>query len=219
MIEDDLELAQIIGSFLSKFQIEIKNTDDPFRGLDMVRSEEFELLILDLTLPYIDGLELITKIREINQIPIIISSARDDLTDKVVGLERGADDYLPKPYSPRELVARIKSILRRTSPKTPERKRIFELNEDEMSIKLKKEELNLTKAEYDILAYLITQNGGVVSRDDLIYNIDSIQDESSYKNIDVIISRLRQKIAKIEKSLKPIKAVRGIGYRLINDMS
>ncbi len=218
MIEDDLELAEIISTFLSKFQIEIKNTDDPFRGLDMIRDGEFELLILDLTLPYIDGLELIVKIREISSLPILISSARDDLTDKVIGLERGADDYLPKPYNPRELVARIKSILRRTSVKKTVQKRVFDLNEDKMSIRIKEIELNLTKAEYDILAYLIVQNGGVVSRDDMIYNIDSINDDSSYKNIDVIISRIRQKVAKINTSPQVIKSVRGIGYRLINDL-
>ncbi len=214
MIEDDLELANIITSFLSNFEIEVVNVDEPYRGLDKIKSGEFELLILDLTLPHIDGLELLTKIREISSIPIIISSARDDLMDKVIGLERGADDYLPKPYNPRELVARIKSILRRTKERNEEKREIFKLNRKEMNIYFKGKILELTNAEYEILAYLIEHKNGVVSRDNLIYNIDSISDESSYKNIDVIISRIRQKLSKIDKENSYIKSVRGIGYKL-----
>jgi len=216
MIEDDLELADIIKNFLSKYEIELVNVDDPFRGLDLIRGGKFELLILDLTLPILDGLELIPKIREYSSIPIIISSARDDLTDKVVGLERGADDYLPKPYNPRELVARIKSILRRAIPPKAKPKMDFVLYENEMRITFREKELNLTKAEYDILAYLIIHKNGVVSRDDLIYNIDSINDDSSYKSIDVIVSRIRHKLNQIEPKNSSIRAIRGIGYKLIN---
>jgi two-component system OmpR family response regulator len=116
MIEDDLELAQIITDYLASYDIEVTNTDSPYNGLSMLSLKDYKLLILDLTLPEIDGLELIPKIREKSQIPIIISSARDDILDKVMGLERGADDYLPKPYNPRELQARIKAILKRISP-------------------------------------------------------------------------------------------------------
>ena len=98
MIEDDLELAQIITDYLKSFDIEVVNTDSPYNGLSMLNvHKDYQLIILDLTLPEIDGLELIPKIREKSDIPIIISSARDDILDKVMGLERGADDYLPKP--------------------------------------------------------------------------------------------------------------------------
>ena len=220
MIEDDLELAQIITDYLKSFDIEVTTTDSPYNGLSMLNlSKEYQLLILDLTLPEIDGLELIPKIREKSQIPIIISSARDDILDKVMGLERGADDYLPKPYNPRELQARIKTILKRVDNKLDDKKsqqdKVFELKESDMQILFKGESLVLTLAEYDILKLLIQINHGVVSREDFIYTSDNIEDESSLKNIDVIISRIRTKLANIDNSKQYIKSVRGIGYQLI----
>ncbi len=219
MIEDDPEMAKILTKFLSSYEIEVTNVEEPYLGLSELELKDYDLLILDLTLPEIDGLELIPKIREKSDIPIIISSARDDITDKVIGLERGADDYLPKPYNPRELEARIKSLLRRNRKSLKEDKKTlsspFELNEEEMSISFKKTPLKLTRAEYDILAYLIKHANQVVSRADIIYNIDSISDDSTYKNIDVIISRIRSKLSKIDPNSSPIKSVRGVGYKLV----
>lgn len=220
MIEDDLELAQIITEYLSSFDIEVTNTDSPYNGLSMLSiNKEFQLLILDLTLPEIDGLELLPKIREKSQIPIIISSARDDILDKVMGLERGADDYLPKPYNPRELQARIKTILKRTDKPVEIKKEgtnsSFIIKEEDMSISFKDIPLTLTLAEYDILKLLIQRNGGVIAREDFIYASDSIEDDSSLKNIDVIISRIRSKLSKIDNTKTYIKSVRGIGYQLI----
>ena len=219
MIEDDLELAQIITDYLASFDMEVTNIDSPYQGLSTLRvDKDYELLILDLTLPEIDGLELIPKIREISNIPIIISSARDDILDKVMGLERGADDYLPKPYNPRELSARIKSILKRTQASNiqeKKEKKIFELRVDDLQISFKDELLNLTLAEFDILKLLVQRNNGVVSREDFIYDSVHIEDESSLKNIDVMISRIRNKISSIDSEKTYIKSVRGIGYQLI----
>ena len=219
MIEDDLELAQIITDYLASFDMEVTNIDSPYQGLSTLRvDKDYELLILDLTVPEIDGLELIPKIREISNIPIIISSARDDILDKVMGLERGADDYLPKPYNPRELSARIKSILKRTQASNiqeKKEKKIFELRVDDLQIYFKSELLNLTLAEFDILKLLVQRNNGVVSREDFIYDSVHIEDESSLKNIDVMISRIRNKISGIDSEKTYIKSVRGIGYQLI----
>ena len=220
MIEDDLELAQIITDYLKSFDIDVTTTDSPYNGLSMLDlNKDYELLILDLTLPEIDGLELIPKIREKSNIPIIISSARDDILDKVMGLERGADDYLPKPYNPRELQASIKTILKRVDSKSNNNKsqenQIFELKESDMQIVFKNIPLNLTLAEYDILKLLIQRNHGVVSREDFIYTSDNIEDDSSLKNIDVIISRIRTKLSNIDDSKQYIRSVRGIGYQLI----
>jgi len=219
MIEDDLELAQIITEYLASQDIEVTNTDSPYNGLSMLNLKKYELVILDLTLPEIDGLEVIPKIREKSDIPIIISSARDDILDKVMGLERGADDYLPKPYNPRELQARIKAILKRTGgsekKKEEEKKSDFILKEDDMQIIFKGETLNLTLAEYDILKLLIQRNGAVIAREDFIYASDHIEDDSSLKNIDVMISRIRTKISKINNEKTYIKSVRGIGYQLV----
>jgi len=219
MIEDDLELAEIITNYLSSFDIEVTNTDSPYNGLSILSiNKDFKLLILDLTLPEIDGLELLPKIREKSDIPIIISSARDDILDKVMGLERGADDYLPKPYNPRELQARIKTILKRVD--VPEIKKEgnaspFVIKEEDMKITFKGNSLTLTLAEYDILKLLIKRNGGVIAREDFIYSSDSIEDDSSLKNIDVIVSRIRSKLSKIDSSKTYIKSVRGIGYQLV----
>ncbi len=219
MIEDDLELAQIITDYLASYDIEVTNTDSPYNGLSMLSLKDYKLLILDLTLPEIDGLELIPKIRAKSDIPIIISSARDDILDKVMGLERGADDYLPKPYNPRELQARIKAILKRIMPveKVDEnvKKSDFILKEDDIQIYFKDQLLNLTLAEFDILRLMIQRNGAVIAREDFIYASDHIEDDSSLKNIDVMVSRIRSKISKIDDSKTYIKSVRGIGYQLI----
>jgi len=219
MIEDDLELAQIITDYLASYDIEVTNTDSPYNGLSMLSLKDYKLLILDLTLPEIDGLELIPKIREKSDIPIIISSARDDILDKVMGLERGADDYLPKPYNPRELQARIKAILKRITPlQTKEedvKKSDFILKEDDLQIYFKDELLTLTLAEFDILKLLIQRNGAVIAREDFIYASDHIEDDSSLKNIDVMVSRIRSKLSKVDDSRTYIKSVRGIGYQLI----
>ena len=113
MVEDDIELANVLTQYLSTFDIEVTNYDEPFLALSAIAVKKYDLIILDLTLPGLDGLEVCKKIQERYNIPIIISSARSDITDKITALELGADDYLPKPYDPRELEIRIKTILRR----------------------------------------------------------------------------------------------------------
>jgi two-component system OmpR family response regulator len=217
IIEDDPELALILTNYLTKYDMEVIGAEDPYIGLSLLTQHDFDLVILDLTLPGMDGLEVIPKIREVSNIPIIISSARDDITDKVIGLERGADDYMPKPYDPRELVTRIKTILRRThavEEKQKEKEALFEIDIQGRTIMFKGEYLELTAAEYDILSMLIQHKNGSVSREQLLYESEHIDDESSIKNIDVIISRIRQKIAKIDPDHAYIKPIRGVGYLL-----
>jgi two-component system OmpR family response regulator len=218
MVEDDLELADIITRYLASYDIEVYSVDSAYMGLSMLDTNKYELLILDLTLPDMDGLELLNKIREKSSIPVIISSARDDILDKVIGLERGADDYLPKPYNPRELEARIKSILRRSvgSIQKNEQSSTFVYDKTKGQIFFKNQLLDLTMAEFDILALLIQKQNGVVSREDMIYGSDHIDDDSGLKNIDVMISRIRQKLHKIDPSVKYIKSIRSIGYMLIS---
>jgi len=217
IIEDDPELALILTNYLTKYDMEVIGAEDPYIGLSLLTQHTFDLIILDLTLPGMDGLEVIPKIREISNIPIIISSARDDITDKVIGMERGADDYMPKPYDPRELVTRIKTILRRThslEEKTEKKEEIFIIDAKAREIRFKGNSLELTAAEYDILHMLIQHKNGSVSREHLLYESDHIDDDSSIKNIDVIISRIRQKIAKVDPNNIYIKPIRGVGYLL-----
>lgn len=197
--------------------MEVIGAEDPYIGLSLLTQHEFDLIILDLTLPGMDGLEVIPKIREISNIPIIISSARDDITDKVIGMERGADDYMPKPYDPRELVTRIKTILRRThsmEEKVEKKEELFVADMKARVITFRGVFLDLTAAEYDILSMLIQHKNGSVSREQLLYESEHIDDDSSIKNIDVIISRIRQKIAKIDPDHIYIKPIRGVGYLL-----
>ncbi len=215
MVEDDLELAEILTEYLERFNIQITTIDDPYMGLSTLSLGKYDLIILDLTLPGMDGLELLKLIRNKTDIPVIISSARTDLTDKVIGLERGADDYLPKPYDPRELEVRIRTILRRTNPEqTKEADKDIMHNKDGMEISFKGNSLNLTQAEYGILAYLVEHENSVVSRQTLIYNVDAINEETSNKRIDVIVGRIRSKIGESSKEPKYIHAIRGVGYKL-----
>ncbi len=214
MIEDDLELAEILTEYLEQFELDITVEDDPFKAVSILKLEPFDLVILDLTLPGMDGLEVCEAIRERQDIPIIISSARSDVTDKVKALELGADDYMPKPYDPRELEARIQSVLRRYAAKTEakaENKSDFKCDKETMTITYKGRNIDLTNAEFGILAYMIQKHGLVVSREDLIHNVNAINEDSSNKSIDVMVGRIRSKLG--DKSL--IESVRGVGYKLL----
>ncbi len=217
MIEDDLELAEILTEYLEQFEFKVTTEDDPFNALSLLKLEPFDLVILDLTLPGMDGLEVCEAIRERQSVPIIISSARSDVNDKVTALELGADDYLPKPYDPRELEARIHSIMRRYEAKSAEEENSpslnsdFKLDEPSMSISYKGRALDLTNAEYGILAFMVKKQSMVVSREDIIHNVSAINEDSSNKSIDVMVGRIRNKLG--DKSL--IESVRGIGYKLL----
>ena len=215
MVEDDEALADIIYRFLLQYNIYLDNVTSGEELLKRLQEpNEYELLILDLTLPDIDGLDLIQKIKAIADIPIIISSARDDILDKIKGFENGADDYMPKPYDPRELAARIKSVISRYKKSRPKPKQLFEIKEDEHTILFHGKPLDLTLAQYDILSLLIKRRGGVVSREDMIYNSPHIDDDSSLKNIDVLISYIRKKLKAIDDK-NYIQSVRGLGYKLL----
>ena len=223
MIEDDPELAEILSEYLEQFDMQITNVEDPFLGISTLNTGKFDLVILDLTLPGMDGLDVCRDIRKRHDIPIIISSARHDITDKVEALERGADDYLPKPYNPRELQARIKSLLRREKhdfeaageKPVKERKKDLVLFEERNEITHHDNILNLTHAEYGILKYLLEKEAHVVSREELIYNVEAINEDSTNKSIDVIVGRIRQKLDETPKNPRHILSVRGVGYKLI----
>lgn len=220
MIEDDREMAELISEFLEKHHIKVKNFETPELGLIDMELNRYDLLILDLSLPFYDGLEVCKMVREKSDIPIIISSARSDITDKTACFSMGADDYLPKPYDSKELLLRINSVLRRYqyTPESPEEnKALFIHNPEKHEIQKEGKLLKLTNAEHEILAYFIKRAGFSVSREELLENVSSIKYESTLKSIDVLIGRLRHKIEENPKEPRHLISLRGIGYKLVNE--
>lgn len=214
MVEDDPDITTLLVHYLKSNGIKVDAVSTPSAGLELLKKNRYHLCILDLTLPQMDGLELCKAIRARTNIPILISSARSDINDKVIALEYGADDYLPKPYEPDELIARIKSVLRRCRPEEEKKTGSLLLSEAEQLIRLNGTPLSLTRAEYEILSLLLLHSGQTVSRDFLINNARSIGWESSARTVDVIVSRIRQKIEADPKNPRYIHSVRGSGYRL-----
>lgn len=216
MVEDDAELAQLLTDFLANFSMEVTNYVTPKAFLEGLKTHAFDLAIIDLTLPQMDGLEVCKSVRNASSLPFIISSARSDISDKLIGLERGADDYLPKPYDPRELVARIQTILRRHKhPLFVAESSRLELDEKKMTVYLDSKTLDLTVAEFEILKLLITTKGSVLTRDYIAENVSVMRWESGERSIDVVISRIRKKLGDNPKSPEFIKSVKGAGYKFI----
>jgi two-component system OmpR family response regulator len=220
MVEDDIELAEILTDYLAKFNIKVENFEDPFLALSTIglKYKEYDLIILDLTLPGLDGLEVCKELVSKYDIPIIISSARSDITDKVTALELGADDYLPKPYDPRELEVRIKTILRRYNkeikqPEQYKKDEVFLFNKEKQEITKNGEYIKFTAAEFQIMSLMIERKGFVVSRYDILENTD-LSDEHS-GSIAVLINRIRTKIENNPKDPKYFLTIRGMGYKLV----
>ena len=215
MIEDDPEFSELLGEYLDKYNIKITNFEDPYLGLS-AGINNYDILILDLTLPGMDGLEVCKKISEKHDIPIIISSARSDVTDKIMGLQIGADYYLPKPYDPKEMYAVIQSLLRRVR-KTNKKidTSIFIHKKEKRVILFDSNTLDLTNAEYEVLSCLVDNKNGILSRDQIVNSCDSLTDSYS-KSLDVIIGRLRFKLGDDSKKPQYIHSVRGLGYKLLD---
>lgn len=212
MIEDDPEFAELLSEYLSQFDIKITNYEDPFLGLS-AGVKKFDLVILDLTLPGMDGLEVCEELVRKYDLPVIISSARSDISDKVKSFELGAYDYLPKPYDPKEMYARIMSILNRVGKEKGSKNALpqsdFEIKGD--TIYFKGQPLSLTPAEFEVLSLLVKHQGITQSREQIINTSGTMSIDSQGKSLDVIISKIRSKLG----DNKRIQAVRGVGYKLV----
>jgi len=220
MIEDDVELAEVLTQYLATFNIKVTNYEDPFIGLSAIALNKFDLIILDLTLPGLDGLEVCQELLKKHDIPIIISSARSDITDKVTALQLGADDYLPKPYDPRELEIRIKTILRRLAKSNQQqvtiKNKIFIYDEEKKVITKNDVSIKLTPAEFEILALFISREGFVISREEIFDNVSYLNsDMENSSSLSVIINRLRHKIEDDDKEIKYLQTIRGMGYKFV----
>lgn len=211
MIEDDTEFSTLLTNFLSQYGIEVTSYEDPFLGLS-AGIDKYDLLILDLTLPGMDGIEVCKEIVAKYDIPIIISSARSDISDKIIGLQIGADDYLPKPYDPKEMYARIISLLRRYKKTHTIKEPVYRLRMDENKeqIIFGDTPLELTPAEYEVLKLLIQNRGATVSKEQILYGSE-VFNYGGDASLAVILNRLRNKL----DDTVTIKTVRGVGYRLL----
>ena len=213
MVEDDEIIAEFLGKFFDTEEYAFTHVTRPSQALHMIKKETFDVIVLDLTLPEIDGLELCKKLNLLTTVPIIISSARSDINDKLVALEHGADDYLAKPYDPRELEARIKTVLKRVGKIAHDDNAAFIVNEESSQIFHNNKALELTPAEYQMLKMFLQNPNRSISRADIANSIDSMRFDSGVESINVLVGRIRKKIEKEPNKPQLLKTIRGIGYR------
>ncbi|HUP53345.1 MAG TPA: response regulator transcription factor [Longimicrobiales bacterium] len=216
VIDDDRKLCSLLSEYLGSVGLEVLTAQSADRGLPLLRAEQPDIVVLDVMLPGMDGFEICRAIRSCSSVPIIMLTARGEVTDRVVGLELGADDYMPKPFEPRELVARIQAILRRgrvgeevwsfgALRVDPQRRAAF----------LGDEPVPLTTAEFDLLELLIRGRGRVLSRGSILDGVKGESWDAFDRSIDVLVSRLRQKLEDDPKQPRYVRTVRGAGYAFV----
>lgn len=218
LIDDDEKLGELLGAYFERFDLRLTAASHPETGLARIRKDPPDLVILDVMLPDKDGFEVCREIRRESSIPIIMLTARGDVTDRVVGLELGADDYMPKPFEPRELVARVQNVLRRATPRgepTVDGRLQFkdlEINLGQRSVELEGSPLELTTMEYQLLALLAGQPGRTFTRDEILNELRGIDAQLFSRSVDILVSRLRQKLRDTTREQRFIKTVWGTGY-------
>ncbi len=218
LIDDDARLFELLQSYLGQNGVELAHARDGLRGLRALEAGGFDAVLLDVMMPGMDGLEVCRRIRTRSQIPVLMLTAKGDETDRVVGLEIGADDYVPKPFSPRELLARLRAVLRRANPEAVSE--ILTLGEIAVNVSGRQvtvagKPADLTGLEFDLLVALLRRPGRVISRDALLSEAGRGDVVVSERTVDVHISHLRQKLGDDPPRL--IKTVRGVGYVLTRD--
>ncbi|GAB5527732.1 MAG: two-component system response regulator OmpR [Roseivirga sp.] len=218
VVDDDDRLRDLLAEYLSRYDYAVDTLPDGSDLINLLRREAPELIVLDIMMPGKNGLELCKEIRREFNVPIIMLTARGDVNDRIVGLEIGADDYLPKPFEPRELVARIETILRRGA--AHHQKDIIRVGDLEVlpqsqTVRLDQELLDLTTKEFEILMLLINNPNRVFNRDDLMESLRGLDWDAFNRSIDVLVSRLRQKLKDDPKQPRYIRTVWGSGYKFI----
>jgi two-component system OmpR family response regulator len=215
LIDDDEQLGAPLATYLRRFQFDLQHATRPSEGLKLLRAGGFDVAILDVMLPEMDGFELCRTIRKESNIPIVMLTARGDVMDRVVGLELGADDYLPKPFEPRELLARIQTILRRAAPAANggARQLRFDgglaIDLDRRTVQRANVTIELTSTEFELLVMLAGAPGKVFNRDDILEKLRGQSAEDIHtRAVDILVSRLRRKL----EPLDCIKTLRNAGY-------
>jgi two-component system, OmpR family, response regulator CpxR len=218
VIDDDIELCELLTDYLQPEGFEVETVNDSGRGIDRALSGEHSLVVLDVMLPKVSGLEVLRRIRVSSKIPVLMLTARGDEVDRIVGLEMGADDYLPKPFNPRELVARLRAIHRRTEgiedQSVDEVLGVGDLVLESSTMVVRKEgkEIVVTAAEFSLLQELLRMAGRVVGREKLAEKVLGRKLSMFDRSIDVHVSSLRKKLGTHINGVERIKTVRSIGY-------
>jgi two-component system OmpR family response regulator len=218
LIDDDRRLFELLGEYLGNHEVIVEHAPDGPSGLARLAEGGHDVVLLDVMMPGMDGLTVLKRIRQDNSVPVVMLTARGDEADRVVGLELGADDYVAKPFAPRELLARIRAVLRRASPEAvAEVLRVgpIELDVPARTARVRGEPAELTGLEFDILLALVRRAGRVVPRDALLSEAGRGDVVVGERTVDVHISHLRHKLGDDPPRL--IKTVRGVGYVLAKD--
>ena len=222
IIDDDPELTGLLQEFLTSHNYHITVYNNPEKGVMSLLTRKHivcDLVILDIMMPGIDGFQVLRKIRESSDVPIIMLSAKGEVSDRVIGLELGADDYLPKPFEPQELLARIQSVLRRVMA-TNSLVDVIEfdgltVNKIKQEILLDENSVNLSTAEMEALMLFVDNANTPLSRDFLVENLRGIEWQTCDRSVDVLVSRLRNKLGETPSRSRFIKTVHGVGYRFV----
>ena len=218
IIEDEKSVSEVLKAYLEKEGYGVFSSESGFNGIELFKKEKIDLVILDLMLPDIDGEEVCTILRRISDVYIFMLTAKSALSDKIEGLNAGADEYLTKPLSPRELTARVNALFRRIGKQNDDiisldNDRLI-INNDKRTVKLDGEEISLTPNEFDILHVLASNKGRAFTREAIIERVFGIDFEGSDRGIDVHIKNLRKKIEEDSKSPRYIITVTKIGYKI-----
>jgi DNA-binding response OmpR family regulator len=225
LVDDDRELGRLLRDYLVPHGVSVDAVEDGRRGLDALASavDPYDIVLLDVMLPEVDGFVVCSRIRAVHDVPVVMLTARGEDTDRVVGLELGADDYVPKPFNPRELLARMRAVLRRARPKAPsERIEVGDIVVDVPAHRATRagQELPLTSFEFRVLVVLARRAGETVTREELAGAVlpkGDRYDPSVDRTLDVHVSHLRHKLGDAGREPRVIRTVRGVGYVLVRD--
>jgi two-component system, OmpR family, response regulator CpxR len=215
VVDDDAELCQLVTRYLAREGFDTNWAPSGAVGIERALSEDYSLIMLDVMMPGTDGFEVLHRIRQKSRTPVLMLTARGDTHDRIRGLEMGADDYLPKPFDPAELVARIRAILRRSAPQSPPPSIAvgdLELDGGSRTVRSSGSPVDLTTVEFDLLAALMRVAGSTVSREDLVRDVLGRDFSPFDRSIDTHVCNLRRKLGPLDDGGERIKGVRGAGY-------
>ena len=224
VVDDESAISDIIKFNFEKEGYLIDTADNGMGAIELAAENDYDLILLDIMMPKLNGFEALREIRKFSDVPVIMLTAREDEVDKVLGLELGADDYVVKPFSMRELLARVKAVLRRSDAQEKKEKdtkilkaKDLEINLEKYQVKRGEKNIELTLREFELLKFLASHPGIVFSREELLQEVWEYEYYGDIRTVDVTVRRLREKIEDENKDFKYIKTKRGVGYLFASD--